>query len=87
MLGISVFTIIESMTHILPNEDKDVADELAKILNKRGIEIITGELVDSVENQGSNIEVVLKSKEKIISDYAIVAVGALAHAPGRRATS
>ena len=69
-------TIIESMTHILPNEDKDVADELAKIFNKRGIEIITGELVDSVENQGGNIEVVLKSKEKIISDYAIVAVGA-----------
>ena len=53
-----------------------MADELAKIFNKRGIEIITGELVDSVENQGGNIEVVLKSKEKIISDYAIVAVGA-----------
>jgi len=68
-------TIIEAMSQILPSEDKDVADELRKIFTKRGIKIITETSVESVQNKGDSVEVLLKSKEKILADYTIVAVG------------
>ena len=68
-------TIIEALPQILPNEDRDIADELSKIFKKRKIKILTETFVDSIKDKGKSVEVKLKSGERINADYALVAVG------------
>ncbi len=72
-------TIVEMMPHILPAEDEEVAKELAKIYTKRGVEILTGHKVQSVERSDKGVKVKVTAadnSEKVLeADQALVAIG------------
>ncbi len=68
-------TIIEALPQILPTEDIEIANELERILKKRGMKFQKETIVEKVLDKGKNVEVILKSGEVIIADYALVAVG------------
>lgn len=72
-------TVIEKETRLLPKEDEDVEQMVTEILEKEGIQIITGgttERVTSVEDESVEAEVLSKGKSfKITGTHLLVAVG------------
>ncbi len=71
-------TIVEMLPRILPLEDEEVSAELTKAYQKRGIELLTGHRVLSVEavEQGVVVKVSDGSAEKTIqAEQALVAIG------------
>ncbi|MCE1254332.1 MAG: dihydrolipoyl dehydrogenase [Anaerolineae bacterium] len=72
-------TMVEMLPHILPNEDEEVANELAKIYTKRGVQILTGHKVQSVERTDKGVKVKVTAadnSEKLLeADQALVAIG------------
>jgi dihydrolipoamide dehydrogenase len=77
-LGTKV-TVVEFLDNILPREDKDVSKEMEKIFKKKGIQILTGTSVDSVNTSGKGCVVTVKAKdgktEKMECDIVLSAVG------------
>lgn len=54
-------TIVEYMPNILPVEDEDVSKAMEKVLKGKGIEIITGSSVESVDTSGAGCKVKIKT--------------------------
>ncbi len=50
-------TLIEMLPRVLPVEDEEISDALAKSLKKRGIETLAGTRVESVKNEGNAVTV------------------------------
>ncbi|HLP21877.1 MAG TPA: dihydrolipoyl dehydrogenase [Chitinophagales bacterium] len=77
-LGTKV-TVVEFLDSILPREDKDVSKEMEKIFKKKGIAILTGTSVESVNTTGKKCVVSTKAKDgktdKIECDVVLSAVG------------
>ena len=76
-LGTKV-TLLEMLEQILPLEDAEVADALAKSLSKLGIEIHTSAPVKSVQKTDIGVTVVarrLKEEITLHGDMALVAIG------------
>jgi dihydrolipoamide dehydrogenase len=70
--------VVELMPHVLPIEDEEVADELQKILAKRGMKFHTGSKVESIKPAAGGYEVTVSKDgkaEKIPSEIVLVAVG------------
>jgi dihydrolipoamide dehydrogenase len=66
------------MPHVLPIEDEEVADELQKILAKRGMRFHTGSKVESIKPAAGGYEVAVSKDgkaEKIPAEIVLVAVG------------
>ncbi|MCZ2128248.1 MAG: dihydrolipoyl dehydrogenase [Anaerolineales bacterium] len=71
-------TIVEMLPRIVPLEDEEVSKELEKEYKKRGIKILTGHKVESVEAtaKGAKVKVSADGKETILeADQALVAIG------------
>jgi len=71
-------TVLEMMPQILPIEDREVADTLAKSLRKAGIQILLNAKVSLVIRTDTGIKVSLDTPEgsrDIEGDLALVAVG------------
>ncbi|MCS7229835.1 MAG: dihydrolipoyl dehydrogenase [Candidatus Kryptonium sp.] len=71
-------TLIEMMPSILPNEDKEITDILAKSFQKSGIEILTNTKVVQAKAVNGQAEVIVQNEsgEKALkADVALVAVG------------
>lgn len=72
-------TVIEFLDNILPREDKDVSKEMEKIFKKKGIQIMTGTAVESVNTAGKGCVVSIKTKDgktdKLECDVVLSAVG------------
>ncbi len=60
--GVDV-TIVEFLDRILPLEDEEVSKELAKIYKKMGIKLLTSTKVESIEDTGTGVKVVVTGKE------------------------
>ncbi|MCY4064487.1 MAG: dihydrolipoyl dehydrogenase [Chloroflexi bacterium] len=60
--GVDV-TMVEFLDRILPLEDPEVSAELAKAFNKLGIKLMTGARVDSIEEIGDGVSVVVTSAD------------------------
>lgn len=77
-LGTKV-TVVEFLDNILPREDKDVSKEMTRIFKKKGLEILTGTSVESVDTKGKGCVVTMKAKDgtssKIECDVVLSAVG------------
>jgi len=79
VLGTKV-TVIEMLDRILPVEDKEVSDTLAKSFKKRGIEIFTGTKVISAEVLNDQVKVTIEKNgetkeltaEKVLSAIGVV---------------
>ena len=70
-------TIIEMLPSILPIEDKDASDVVAREFKKSGIKILTDTKTESVEIKGNKVitKVSVKSNEEIESDVVLIAIG------------
>jgi dihydrolipoamide dehydrogenase len=71
-------TIVEMLPNVLPLEDEEVSAELAKAFKKRGIELLTGHKVESVETnkKGVVVKVSAEGEEKTLeAEQALVAIG------------
>jgi len=77
VLGTKV-TVIEMMDTILPVEDKEISDTLAKNFRKRGIEIFTDASVEKAEVKGKKVKVTFKldgQTKEVSADKVLSAVG------------
>lgn len=70
-------TIIEMMPAIMPIEDKDISDVVAREFKKSGIKILTETKTESVEVKGGKVitKVSGKNNEDIESDVVLIAIG------------
>jgi dihydrolipoamide dehydrogenase len=71
-------TIVEFMPRIVPVEDEDISKELEKQLKKKGITILTGSEVTSVDTTGNGVKAKVKSAsgETVLeADILLSAVG------------
>lgn len=71
-------TIVEMLPRILPLEDEEISAELAKAFKKRGIELLTGHKVKSVEATDSGVKVTLTGDggEVVLeAEQALMAIG------------
>jgi len=78
-------TLIEMMPSILPNEDKEITDILAKSFQKSGIEILTETKVISAvqEDNSAVVKIERKNGEEILkADVALVAIGVRGNTDG-----
>ena len=77
VLGSKV-TIVEMLNSILPIEDKEVSDVLAKNFRKRGIEILTKSSVEKAEIAGDRVKVTVNidgNKKELYADKVLNAIG------------
>jgi dihydrolipoamide dehydrogenase len=74
----SEVTLVEMMEQILPNSDKDVADELEKAFKKRKITVMTGTKAAGMEKASSGAKVTLEGKDgtkTVEADKVLLVVG------------
>lgn len=68
-------TIIEMMDEILPAMDREFSRKLRQILEKKGIEIITGVKVEELKDTGNEVSAVLSSGKRIVCEKALLCAG------------
>ena len=77
-LGAKV-TVVEMLDRIVPVEDADVSDALAKSLAKQGMTLLTGASVESLKADAKGVTATIKTKDGKTAEqrfsHAIVAVG------------
>jgi dihydrolipoyl dehydrogenase len=71
----SEVTIVEMLPQLIPQEDEDAANELAKQFGKRGITLELGKQCTKVEGSGDGITVYFGDGETIEADLMLVSVG------------
>ncbi len=75
--GVDV-TIVEMLPRIVPLEDEEVSKDLEKEFKKRGIKMMTGHKVESVEATANGVKVKVSAEGKettLEADQALVAIG------------
>jgi dihydrolipoamide dehydrogenase len=76
--GVDV-TIVEFLDRIVPLEDEEVSAELHKIYEKAGIKIMVGTKVESIEDTGTNVKVVVTGpdgkQQTLEADKVLQAIG------------
>ncbi|MEM9417318.1 MAG: dihydrolipoyl dehydrogenase [Bacteroidota bacterium] len=78
-------TLVEYMPRLLPLEDEDISKELAKSFAKAGIQVHTRTEVTSVDTQGPQCQVQLKTPagtQTLDCDVVLSAVGVVANIEG-----
>ena len=70
-------TILEMLPRLVPLEDEDISQELARAYRKRGIHFHTGARVEKVENSKSGVTVTFSvdKPQKIEAEKILIAVG------------
>lgn len=84
VLGTKV-TLIEMLDSILPIEDKEVSDTLAKSFKKRGVEIYTKTSVESAVVKEGRVEVTINvdgNKKVLSADKVLSAIGVTGNVEG-----
>lgn len=74
----SQVTIVEMLPRVLPLEDEEVSAELAKAFKKRGVQILTGHKVQSVQATETGVQVVVSAdgqETTLEADQALMAIG------------
>jgi dihydrolipoamide dehydrogenase len=75
--GVDV-TIVEMLPHVLPLEDEEAASEVAKAFTKRGVKILNGHKVESVEMTGAGVTVTVSTAgetKTLEAEQVLVAIG------------
>ena len=60
-------TVIEGLDRLLPNMDRELGQNLALILKKRGVAVYTNSLVSNVTRDGGALTVSFKNKDKDVA--------------------
>lgn len=72
--GVEV-TIVEALDRLVPAEEPEVSAALARAFGKRGIEVVTGSPMRSVQLTDAGVRVELESNRAVEADLVLVAVG------------
>jgi dihydrolipoamide dehydrogenase len=75
--GVDV-TIVEMLPRLVPLEDEEVSTELAKSFKKRGIKVMVGHRVESIEVKKDAVQVKVSAGEEeqvLEAEQALVAIG------------
>ena len=78
-------TVVEYMPRVLPLEDEDISKELGKSLTKAGIQLYTDTELTSVDTQGEQCQVHLKTQtgtQTLDCDVVLSAVGVVSNLEG-----
>lgn len=84
VLGTKV-TVLEMMDTILPIEDREVSETLAKNFRKRGIEIYTSAVVEKAEVDGKKVKVTFKHEnniKEVTAEKVLSAIGVTGNIEG-----
>lgn len=68
-------TLVEGLDRIVPLEDAEISEELARSFRKRGIDIVTGKFCKQVVREGEGVAVTLADGTVIAAEYCLVALG------------
>ena len=71
-------TVVEAMPQILPIEDEELANELQKIMTKRGMKFHVGSKVESIKPAAGGYDVTVSQdgkQDKVNAEIVLVAVG------------
>ena len=79
-LGCDV-TIIEGMDRLLPNMDRELGQNLAQILKKRGVKLFLNAMVQNVETAEDGLTVNFKQKDEVLSATAEKVLCAIGRKP------
>lgn len=74
----SKVTVVEMLPRVLPLEDEEVSNELTKAFKKRGVQILAGHKVESVQATESGVKVVVSvdgQQTTIEAEQALMAIG------------
>ncbi|MDX1622845.1 MAG: dihydrolipoyl dehydrogenase [Gemmatimonadota bacterium] len=73
----SAVTIVEALPRLLPVEDGEVAEELAKAFGKKGIDVRTDTRLESAEPTGEGVAITLSGEGagEIEAEVVLVAIG------------
>ncbi len=78
-------TVVEYLDRILPREDEEVSNQMARIYKKRGMEIMTSAEVTHVDTSGKGVVASVKTskgEKKLEADILLSAVGVVANVEG-----
>ena len=67
--------IIEMMDRIVPTLDLEVSAELNKIIQKKGMKVITNARITEIVDKGDKLEIRIDGKESVIADKALISIG------------
>jgi|LFRM01.1.fsa_nt_gb dihydrolipoamide dehydrogenase len=67
--------IIEMMDRIVPTLDQEVSAELNKIIQKKGMKVITNARITEIVDKGDKLEIRIDGKESVIADKALISIG------------
>ena len=73
-LGTKV-TIVELMSRVLPLEDSDISSAMERELKKRGVEVLIGTTVETLERAPSTVTAHLKDGVQVVAEMLLVSVG------------
>ena len=76
-LGVSV-TVVEGLDRLLPNMDRELGQNLAMIMKKRGVQVFTGAMVKDLETTDTGLQVNFETKGKlqsVVGEKVLCAIG------------
>ncbi len=84
--GVQV-TVVEMLPHILPNEDDEVADVVAKAFRKQGLRLLDNTRTESVSVTAKGVQLSLKNEtsgatETVEADQVLIAIGVRPNSDG-----
>lgn len=84
--GVEV-TVVEMLPHVLPNEDDEVAEVVAKAFRKQGIRLFENTRTEQVEADADGVRVTLKNQataavETITAEQVLIAIGVRPNSDG-----
>ena len=76
-LGVSV-TVVEGLDRLLPNMDRELGQNLAMIMKKRGVQIFTGAMVKNLEATDAGLQVNFETRgqlQSVTGEKVLCAIG------------
>ena len=76
-LGVDV-TVVEGLDRLLPNMDRELGQNLAMIMKKRGVQVFTGAMVKNLEATDEGLQVNFETKGKlqsVVGEKVLCAIG------------
>ncbi|NLY24018.1 MAG: dihydrolipoyl dehydrogenase [Bacteroidales bacterium] len=67
--------IIEMMDRIVPTLDQEVSAELNRIIQKKGVKVITNARIAEIVDKGDKLEIRIDGKESVIADKTLISIG------------
>ena len=78
----SQVTVVERLPHLLPQEDRDIAEALRLKLEDEGLTIFTNTGVERIRQDGDTIRADCSGGESLVADRVLVAAGRQANVDG-----